>query len=153
MSRILAGGMAGLLMVAAGLFWWQGRAAVEQESAPPVAAYKAAPDTIPVGDPNAIGEALPMPASATPESREERRFHRYDRDRDGIITRNEMMASRVKAFRQLDTDHNNLLSFEEWAVATGERFAAADGDGNGRVTPAEFAKTAPKPKPDPKCGC
>lgn len=153
MSRILAGGMAGLLMVAAGLFWWQGRAAVEQEAAPPLATYTAAPETIPVGDPDAVGEAPPMPASATPESREARRFHRYDRDRDGVITRNEMMASRVKAFRQLDTDRNNLLSFEEWAVATGERFTAADGDSNGKVTPAEFARTAPKAKPATKCQC
>ncbi|HEX7782092.1 MAG TPA: hypothetical protein VF509_04740 [Sphingobium sp.] len=153
MSRVLAGGMAGLLMVAAGLFWWQGRAAIEQEAAPPVAAYRAPEETIPEGDPNAVGEAPPMPASATPESREERRFFRYDRDRDGVITRNEMMASRVRAFRQLDTDHNNLLSFEEWAVATGERFTAADMDKNGKVTPAEFSSTAPKPKPAPKCRC
>jgi hypothetical protein len=153
MSRILAGGIAGLLMVAAGLFWWQGQASIEPDAQPTVLSYKAPEETIPEGDPNAVGQAPPMPASATPESREERRFHRYDRDRDGVITRNEMMASRVKAFRQLDVDHNNLLSFEEWAAATGQRFAAADGDGNGKVTPVEFAKTAPKAKAPPKCRC
>jgi Ca2+-binding EF-hand superfamily protein len=110
-------------------------------------------DPLPEGDPEAVGETPPMPASATPESREQRRFARYDRDRDGIITRNEMMASRVKAFKVLDKDGNNLLSFEEWAVATGDRFAAADLDKNGRVTAAEFAATAPKPKPAAKCRC
>nr|ART38504.1 G9 [uncultured bacterium] len=142
-------------MIATGLFWWQGRAASERESARPVVAPQSAVlDDMPEGDGNAIGDPPPpMPASATPESREQRRFWRYDRNHDGVILRNEMMASRVKPFKQLDTDGNNLLSFEEWAVATGDRFAAADLDKNGRVTPAEFAATAPKPKPVAKCRC
>jgi hypothetical protein len=155
MSRILAGGVGAMLMIAAGLFWWQGQAAGDREAmtaTPPVPAQRLL-DPLPEGDPEAVGEAPPMPASATPESREQRRFARYDRDRDGIITRNEMMASRVKAFKALDKDGNNLLSFEEWAVATADRFAAADLDKNGRVTAAEFAATAPKPKPAAKCRC
>lgn len=155
MSRVLAGGLAALLMIAAGLFWWQGWAAGEQDVArPAIAARPAVVEDMPEGDANAVGEEPPpMPASATPESREQRRFARYDRNRDGVILRNEMMASRVKPFKQLDKDGNNLLSFEEWAVATGDRFAAADLDKNGRVTPAEFAATAPKPKPVAKCRC
>ena len=56
-------------------------------------------------------------------SREEQRFFRYDRNRDRLITRNEMLSSRTEAFRALDRDGNNLLTFEEWAAATGERFA------------------------------
>ncbi|CAN5451149.1 hypothetical protein BH10PSE14_BH10PSE14_17790 [soil metagenome] len=154
MGRFLAGGIGALLLIAAGLFWWQSRAASEAEAAPPVVtAQLPTPQTLPQGDPDAVGGALPMPPSATPESREERRFYRYDRDRDGVIIRNEMMASRVKPFKQLDTDGNNLLSFEEWAVATGDRFAMADIDKDGRVTKAEFAATAPKPKPAAKCRC
>nr|ART35573.1 A41 [uncultured bacterium] len=154
MSRVLDGGLAALLMIATGLFWWQGRAASEQESRrPAVVPQTLVSEELPDGDDNAVGDPPPMPTSATPESREQRRFWRYDRNHDGVILRNEMMSSRVKPFKQLDTDGNNLLSFEEWAVATGDRFAAADLDKNGRVTPAEFAATAPRPKPVPKCRC
>ncbi len=65
------------------------------------------------GDPKAVGKAPPLP-QATARTREERRFDHYDRNRDGIIARNEMMASRANDFRKLDKDGNNLLSFEEW---------------------------------------
>ncbi len=64
-----------------------------------------------------------------------------------------MLSSRTKAFKALDSDGNNLLSFEEWAAATGDRFAAADANKDGKVTPPEFAATAPKPKPKPACRC
>ena len=58
-----------------------------------------------------------MPA-AKEASREERRFNRYDRDRNESVSRIEMMSTRTAAFRKLDKDRNNLLSFEEWAAAT-----------------------------------
>jgi Ca2+-binding EF-hand superfamily protein len=64
-----------------------------------------------------------------------------------------MMGSRTKAFKALDKDGDNLLSFEEWAVATSDRFAAADADKDGKLTPAEFATTAPKRSAKPKCRC
>lgn len=153
MIRFVAGTLSALLLVAAGLFWWQGQAANE----PPVAARTAyvppPPEALPEGDPDAVGEAPPMPASATLQSREQRRFARYDRNRDGAITRVEMMSSRTKAFKQLDRDGDNLLSFEEWAIATSDRFAVADGNRDGKLTPAEFATTAPKPKAKPACKC
>jgi hypothetical protein len=63
------------------------------------------------------------------------------------------MGSRTKAFKQLDRDGNNLLTFEEWAAATGERFAKADGDGNRLLTRKEFASTRPKPAARPGCRC
>src|SRR3546814_12256555 len=69
-----------------------------------------------------VGAPPPMPPSAPQQTREERRFARYDRNRDDIITRTEMLSSRTKAFRKLDMDGNNLLSFEEWAVKTSDRF-------------------------------
>ena len=54
----------------------------------------------------------------------------------------------------LDADDNNLLTFEEWAVTTVNRFAKADADGNARLTPREFAATAPKPEAKkPACKC
>src|SRR3546814_2127686 len=100
-----------------------------------------------------VGAPPPMPSSAPHQTREERRFARYDRIRDDIITRTEMLSSRTKAFRKLDMDGNNLLSFEEWAVKTSDRFAGADADANGKLTAAEFATTAPKRSPRPKCKC
>ncbi len=153
MVRRLAAGLAVMLVVATGLFWWQGRAAGEREALPVRTLPMLAEELPGEGDPDAVGEAPPMPAEATPQSREERRFARYDRDRDGIISRAEMMGSRAKAFRALDKDGNNLLSFEEWAVVTSDRFAQADADRDGKVTRAEFAATAPKAPAKPACRC
>ncbi len=153
MGRFVAGSITALLLVSVGLFWWTGQAsrepvAVTARAEPP----DPADETVPEGDENAVGEALPPP-TATARTREEKRFDRYDRDRDGIIGRSEMLGSRVKDFRKLDKDGNNLLSFEEWAVRTVDKFDGADANHDGRLTRAEFATTAPAPKPPAKCKC
>ncbi|MGJ3626063.1 hypothetical protein AB5I41_02115 [Sphingomonas sp. MMS24-JH45] len=44
----------------------------------------------------------------------------------------------------MDTDGDGRLTFDEWVVKTSQRFAAADRDGSGALTPAEFATTRPK---------
>lgn len=157
MGRFLAGSVAALLLVAAGLFWWQSEA---ERTAQPLVAHggaKAQPLALPPdGDPNARGAPPPAVPEASPRTREQKRFDRYDRNRDGIVTRAEMMASRAAAFRKLDKDGNNLLSFEEWAVRTSDRFAGADHDRDGRLSRAEFATTAPKPRAPAKqaaCVC
>lgn len=85
------------------------------------------------------------PPEASELTREQRRFFRYDRNRDLIITRNEMLSTRSDGFRKLDVDGNNLLTFEEWAVTTANRFDEADEDGDGKLTPREFATTARQP--------
>ena len=157
MGRFLAGSIAALLLVTAGLFWWQGEA--ERHAQPLIAHGGAKAQALPLppeGDPNARGAALPAVPEATARTREQKRFDRYDRNRDGIVTRAEMMASRAAAFRKLDKDGNNLLSFEEWAVRTSGRFAGADQDRNGRLSPVEFATTAPKSRAPAKhveCAC
>jgi hypothetical protein len=146
--------MAALLLVAGGLFWWQGRA--DTAPAPQLAVAPPPPspvESLPEGDPDAVGDAPPMPAEASPQNREQKRFARYDRNRDGVITRVEMLGSRTRAFKALDRDGDNLLSFEEWAVATADRFGAADADKDGKLTPAEFAATAPKRAAKQKCRC
>jgi len=157
MGRFLAGSVAALLLVAGGLFWWQGEA---ERNAQPLIAHGGAkaqsPTLPPEGDPAARGAPPPNVPEAAPRTREQKRFDRYDRDRDGILTRAEMMASRAAAFRKLDKDGNNLLSFEEWAVRTSERFAGADKDHDGRLNRAEFATTAPKARAPTKraeCVC
>lgn len=146
--------MAALFLAAGGLFWWQGQASNGPVSQPLIAPPPPpALEGLREGDADAVGEAPPMPGEATPQSREQKRFGRYDRNRDGVITRIEMMGSRVKAFKALDRNNDNLLSFEEWAVTTSDRFAKADGNGDGKLTPAEFATTAPHRAAASKCRC
>lgn len=156
MNRFIAGGVTCLLLMALGLFWWQGRAERERAAAPKPQQLASNPAdlSLPEGDENAIGAAPPpMPPEARAQDREARRFNRYDRNRDNIITRVEMMSSRTKDFKKLDKDGNNLLSFEEWAAGTSDRFAGADADKDGKLTRAEFATTAPRRSPKPACKC
>ena len=151
MNRFLLGGLAVFVMMGIGLFWLQGRAEVEAGAPPPSASASIGPAPLPsadVGD--MVGPELPQ---ATELSREQRRFFRYDRDRDKRISRSEMLSTRADAFRKLDKDGNNLLTFEEWAVATVDKFAEADVDHDQYLTPAEFRRTAPPPKPKAKCSC
>ena len=144
MNRIILGMFFGFLLATVGLYWWQGRAEVELY-APPLPEPEEdapAPEQLPLTDP---GEMLgPVPPEASELTREQRRFFRYDRNRDWRITRNEMLSTRSEGFRRLDADGNNLLTFEEWAVTTADKFDDADFDGDGKLTPKEFATTAPK---------
>lgn len=156
MDRLVLGAVSALILVGIGMFWWQGRAEVERGAPPPLPepmVEKPDEETLPQVDPGTM--VGPEPPEATELTREQRRFFRYDRNRDLKITRTEMLSSRTSGFRKRDKDGNNLLTFEEWAVTTAERFAGADADGNLELTPAEFATTAPKrkPKPKPKCEC
>ena len=151
MQRVLIGGLAALLMAGAGLLFWQ--TAANQESVipappPPVAIS----DALPQADASApaIGPAPPTPPEASKASREE---VRYDRNRDELVSRLEMKGSRTKAFKALDTDGNNLLTFEEWAAATGQRFAGADVNKDQLLTRKEFAQTRPKLAAKPGCRC
>ncbi|WP_156839218.1 EF-hand domain-containing protein [Novosphingobium aquimarinum] len=156
MNRIVVGAFTALLFVAAGLFWWQGRAEMERAAPPPMAASDGSPAEDPDALPSAdVGDLRgPAPPEATELTREQRRFGRYDRDSDGRITRNEMLSTRTAGFRKLDKDGNNLLDFEEWAHTTVEKFDAADADGDRELSRQEFRKTAPAPaKPKPKCKC
>ena len=150
MNRIVLGAFAALLLVGIGLFWLQGRAEVE-EGAPPPVVPEARPTGLPVAD--VSGLQGPAPPEASELSREQRRFFRYDRDRDRRISRNEMLSTRTDAFRDLDVDGNNLLTFEEWAVTTAQRFDQADADKDGELTEKEFATTAPKPAARATCRC
>ena len=109
----MLGGVLMLVLVGIGLFWWQGRAAVEKAAPPPTLQPELpAPDALPIVDPGELKG--PAPPEATELIREEQRFFRYDRNRDRRVTRNEMLSTRSAAFRKLDKDGNNLLDFEEW---------------------------------------
>lgn len=139
MWRYAVGGVATLLLVAAGWLIFNGQARPDPlaSAVPPGAARLAE-----VPEPAAAEEA-PLP-EASARTREQKRFDRYDKDRDASVTREEYLASRRKAFAKLDANGDGRLSFEEWAARTTTRFAAADRDRSGTLTAAEFATTAPK---------
>jgi len=153
MNRTVLGAFGALLLAAAGMFWWQGRAAIDPGKLPLVGAASLAGGdlSLPTADGHGLnGPALPEASEAT---KEQRRFDRLDRNRDGRITRVEMLAPRVAAFRKLDVDGNNLLTFEEWAVRGSNRFKAADANGDGHLDRMEFATTKPKLRAAPACKC
>ena len=152
MSRMVLGALVALALVGLGAFWWQGRAQVERGAPPPqpVETSEPLPD-VPASDPGDL--VGPAPPESTELTKEQRRFFRYDRNRDWRITRTEMLSSRTDGFRKLDTDGNNLLDFEEWAVATVTKFEGDNSDGDNQLTPGEFATTAPKPTKTRRCAC
>ena len=153
MNRLVLGGFLALVMVGIGLFWWQGRAEVE-EGAPPPIQQPLEPDPASLPIANAGDLRGPAPPESTELTREEQRFFRYDRNRDRRVTRNEMLSTRSEAFRKLDKDGNNLLDFEEWAVATVNRFDKADANRDRELDMAEFRSTAPRPAArKPACRC
>ncbi len=129
MWRFLAGVGSALALVAAGMFLF-GAANAEDPVLPPMPVAERAAEPLP--------ERVP---EAAPKTREEKRFDRYDKDRDSAITRDELLASRRKAYAKLDVNGDGRLSFEEWAVKTTTKFAKADADESGVLTRTEFATT------------
>ncbi|MDO9488815.1 MAG: histidine kinase [Sphingomonadaceae bacterium] len=111
---------------------------------PPNAGFRVTP---------AAAQTLEPPVAERPEvDREARRLARYDRDKDGSVSRAEYLTSRQKAFAKLDVNGDGRLAFEEYAVKTIDKFDGADSDDSGRLTAAEFATTAVKRKPArPNC--
>jgi hypothetical protein len=150
-NRTLLGAFAALLLISAGLFWWQGRAATEHGIAPPQLTNPLVDPTLP--DETGAGLRGEAPPEVSEATREQRRFDRLDRNRDGKITRTEALMPRVAMFRKLDTDGNNLLSFEEWAIATSTRFKRADANADGTLNRVEFTTTKPKHPVHPQCKC
>ena len=152
MDRVILGAVGALALAGVGLFWWQGRAEVERGAPPPTAPIAMPAETeLPAAD--VSGLTGPAPPEATELTREQQRFGRYDRDRDGRVSRVEMLSTRTEAFRRLDKDRNNLLTFEEWAVTTVDRFEGADRDADAVLSPEEFATTKPKRNARPACRC
>ena len=146
MLRFFAGAASAFPLLTGAFLIWQSRA----ERAP----------TLPDPPPARTASASLFAASAkleapeaSPKSREEKRFGRADKNKDGRIEANELLDPRRKAFAKLDTNANGTLSFEEWAVKTIGKFKGADRDRNGILTAAEYASTAPPPPKHPSCSC
>lgn len=154
MNRIALGAFAALVLVGIGLFWWQSQARIEAQAPPSREQLANAPRSTALPEADVAGLNGPAPPEAYELTREQRRFYRYDLNRDGKISRTEMLSTRTDDFKKLDTDHNNLLTFDEWAVTTANRFDQADANRDGNLTPQEFASTRPKPGKAPaRCDC
>ena len=145
MLRFLAGAAAAFLLLTGAFLIWQSRA--EQHSSLPAApAPRAYSASLLSG-----AQALEAP-EATPQSREQKRFSRYDHNKDGKVEADEYLAARRRNFDKLDLDHNGQLSFQEYAIKGIQKFQAAGG-GKGWLSPAEFVKTAPPPAKRKTCSC
>lgn len=145
MLRIIAGAVAALLLATGVFFIWQSRA--EQGPGLPTAPR---PQTYSA---SMLGSNSLRAPEASPKSREERRFSRADKNKDGKIEAEELLGARRKAFAKLDSNGNGALSFEEWATKTIGKFQGADANHDGVLTAAEYATTAPPPPKHPSCSC
>ena len=145
MLRFFAGVAATFLLLTGAFLMWQSRA--EQSTGLPVAPAARAASASLFG-------ATPLAApEASAKTREEKRFGRYDKDKNGKVEAGEYLAARRRNFDKLDVDRNGALSFQEYAVKGIEKFNAAGGR-KGWLSPAEFVATAPPPaKRKTACSC
>jgi hypothetical protein len=146
MARFLAGAAACFLLITGAFLLWQGRA-----QAPPL--LPAAPPAAPGQPSMVVARAIPQAPEATAKSREQKRFSRADKDKNGGIAKEELLEPRRKAYAKLDANGNGELSFDEWAVKTLTKFGGADKDRSGWLTAAEYASTAPPPPKKKRCAC
>lgn len=129
MWRYLAGAAGALLLAGGGLVLWQNSGGGNPTLGPASLAQAATAD------------AIETPPAASEKTREEKRFARYDKDKDGKVSREEFLASRRKAYAKLDANGDGRLDFDEWSVKTTDRFARADRDTSATLTAEEFATT------------
>ncbi len=145
MWRYILGGAAVLALIAAGFAFFSSDA--RPKPILPAQPVSQAAGTI---------ASAPLPDAApeaTDRTREQKRFDRYDKDRDAKITREEYLVQRRKTYAKLDLDGDGKLSFDEWAVKATTKFAAADTDKSGTMTAPEFATTAVKRKAPSRTNC
>lgn len=146
MLRFFAGVAPCFLLMTGAFLLWQSRA--ERAPVSPVGAGAASAKSL------LFGDDAPLKApEASAETREQKRFSRYDKNKDGKVEADEYLAARRKNFDKLDLDHNGALSFPEYAAKGIEKFNAAGGR-KGWLSPAEFAATAPpQAKHKSACSC
>ena len=147
MIRFLMGAGAAMLLMTGVLFWWKGAG----RAADPI---PAAPAATPAAL-SALAQDAPIetPPAASARTREEKRFGRYDKDKNGGVARSEYLASRQKAFAKLDANGDGRLSFDEYSVKAIAKFAGADADRSGVLSPAEFTTTRVARKTPPRAKC
>lgn len=140
MWRYLVGAVSALLMATAGFFLWSGTARRD-------GGLLAAPPALLASVASSQDRTVADPPEATEATREQKRFARYDRNKDGKVDRDEYLLNRRRAFARLDTDGDGKLSFDEYAVKTEAKFVTADADRSGALDATEFATTRVQRKP------
>jgi hypothetical protein len=143
--RFLAGAAACFLLLTGAFLIWQSRA----EHSAGLSAAQGAP-----GAGGSLFGGTPLQApEASEKTREEKRFSRYDKNKDGKVESEEYLAARRRNFDKLDLDHDGGLSFQEYAAKGIEKFNDAGGR-KGWLTAAEFVATAPpQAKRKSTCSC
>jgi hypothetical protein len=142
--RFLAGAATCFLLLTGAFLIWQSRA--ENAAGLPGAPAARAGTSL-------FGSAPLEAPEASAKTREEKRFSRYDRNKDGKVEADEYLAARRRNFDKLDVDHNGALSFNEYAAKGIVKFNVAGGR-KGWLSPAEFVATAPPPaKRKSACSC
>jgi len=146
MVRFFAGVAATFLMMTGAFLLWKSHAERTNDLPPPPKMSVNTNGGVELAE-------IPDAPEADPKSKEQKRFDRADKDKNGTITLAELVEPRRKPFAKLDLNHDGKLSFEEWAVKTIDKFKDADANNNGGLTRAEYATTAPKPKAKKKPSC
>lgn len=142
MGRFVAGVASALLLMAAGAFIFKSISQTPSGFPNPPPAANA---------PQTFAETAPLDAGE--KTREQKRFSRYDKDKNGAISRGEYLLSRQKAYAKLDTNGDGTLSFDEYAVKTLTKFVGADRDKSGVLNATEFATTRVIRKSKPRKDC
>jgi len=157
MWRFLAGVGSALLLIAAGVLVWRNQAPAANIAAvvatEPGVTLPKIPDPGPPKDSNLSADDFPDLPQADEKTKEQKRFERYDKNRNGHIDLEEFLSGQRRSFQKMDLNHDGMLSFEEYAAKRVEKFRNADANGDGVLTPVEFATTAIKHKAKPKCAC
>src|SRR5437763_16635103 len=103
MWRFFAGAAACFLLLTGAFLLWQSHARGPSLPAAPAALAAAAPSL--------FGASQPLEAAeASQKRREEKRFSRYDKNKDGKVESGEYFAARRKNLEKLDLDRNGALS-------------------------------------------
>lgn len=160
MWRFIAGVASALLLVAGGILIWRNQAPIANAAQPSVASagdpgvtLPKLPDPGPAKDSTLSADDFPDLPAVDEKTKEQKRFERYDKNKNGHIDLEEFIASTRRSFQKMDLNHDGVLSFEEYAAKRVEKFRKADANSDGVLTPAEFATTAIKHKAKPKCAC
>ncbi len=141
MLKFAAGAGAAFLLILSGFFIWKSIA----QSDPGIAVPDQFVSEIAAQDEEGDdGEGPAPPPAADTRNKEQRRFDRADKDKNGAIVLEELYQPRRRAFGRLDKNGDGRLSFEEWAVRTSTRFAEADRNRDRQLNRAEYATTAPR---------
>jgi hypothetical protein len=134
--RFFAGVAVCFLLMTGAFLLWQSRAEHAASGLPSAPASRS-------GGFSLFGSDQPLQApEASEKTREQKRFSRYDKNKDSKVELDEYLAARRKNFDKLDLDHNGALSFQEYAAKAIDKFNAAGGR-KGWLSEAEFATTAP----------